>query len=87
MEHWRITLELEGPYATPFASGTLFGELCWALCRRKGAGAVTAWLDPIRRGKEILLLSDVLPEDLLPKPLLPPPPFDPARAAEHKPFD
>lgn len=84
MDHWRIRLELEGPYATPFVSGTLFGELCWAELRRKGEEALSAWLDPIRRGREVLLLSDVLPAELLPKPLLPPPPFDPARAAAHK---
>ncbi len=84
MDYWRITLELEGPYATPFVSGMLFGELCWALVRRAGESAVRDWLDPIRSGKEVLLLSDVLPEGLLPKPLLPAPPFDPKRAAEHK---
>lgn len=84
LHHWRVTLELEGPYATPFVSGTLFGELCWALRRRKGERALTDWLDPIRRGGEILLLSDVLPKGLLPKPLLPPPPFDPRRAARFK---
>lgn len=81
MDYWCIELELEGPYATPFVSGTLFGELCWALRRRDGERALTDWLDPIRRGAEILLLSDVLPEGLLPKPLLPPPPFDSTRAA------
>ncbi len=84
LHHWRVTLELEGPYATPFVSGTLFGELCWALHRREGPEAVSPWLDAIRRGEELVLLSDVLPENLLPKPLLPPPPFDPARAAQYK---
>ncbi len=84
MDHWRVTLELEGPYATPFVSGTLFGQLCWALLREKGEEALVAWLAPIREGREHLLLSDLLPKDLLPKPLLPPPPFDPARGAQHK---
>ncbi|MCS6879260.1 MAG: hypothetical protein RMK73_15005 [Geminicoccaceae bacterium] len=84
MNHWRITLELKGPYATPFVSGTLFGQMCWAKLRREGTRALETWLAPIREKAEVLLLSDVLPRGLLPRPLLPPPPFDPARAAQHK---
>ncbi len=84
MDHWRIRLELLGPYATPLVSGTLFGQLCWAKLRRDGEAALASWLEPIRTGREPVLLSDVLPADLLPKPLLPPPPFDPARAPQHK---
>ncbi len=85
METWRFRLELQGPYATPWASGTLFGQLCWAMRRREGSDArLTTRLAALRDGHELFLLSDVLPRDLLPRPLLPPPPFDPDKAALHK---
>jgi CRISPR-associated protein Csm4 len=85
METWRFRLELQGPYATPWASGTLFGQLCWAMRRRDGSDERLATrLAALREGSELFLLSDVLPRDLLPRPILPPPPFDPVKAAEHK---
>jgi len=85
MDPWRFRLELAGPYGTPWASGTLFGQLCWAMLRRDGSDErLVRKLAALRERQEVFLLSDVLPADLLPRPLLPPPPFDPARAAEHK---
>mgnify|MGYP005837105417 CR=1 FL=1 len=85
MTAWRFRLELLGPYATPWASGTLFGQLCWAMRRRDGSDVrLAARLSALRDGRERFLLSDLLPADLLPRPLLPPAPFDPEKAAEHK---
>jgi CRISPR-associated protein Csm4 len=85
MDPWRFRLELAGPYGTPWASGTLFGQLCWAMVRHDGSDErLVRKLAALRNRQEVFLLSDVLPADLLPRPLLPPPPFDPDKAAEHK---
>jgi CRISPR-associated protein Csm4 len=85
MDSWRFRLELGGPYGTPWASGTLFGQLCWAMLRRDGSDErLVRKLAALRERQDVFLLSDVLPLDLLPRPLLPAPPFDPQKSAEHK---
>jgi len=87
MDSWRFRLELGGPYGTPWASGTLFGQLCWAMLRRDGSDErLVRKLAALRERQDVFLLSDVLPKDLLPRPILPPPPSDPDpdKAAKYK---
>ncbi len=69
----RITIRLTGPLGTPFASGTLFGHLCWAFLDLRGEDALADWLEEMEnQGRPPFLLSDAFPAGLLPKPLLSP---------------
>lgn len=68
----RIRLRLQAPLATPLVSGTLFGQVCWAIRESEGAAALEAWL----AGQDAAptVFSDAFAEGLLPRPLLAPPP-------------
>jgi CRISPR-associated protein Csm4 len=69
MPLYRLRLRLCGPFATPFSSGSLFGQMCWAKRRLDGQAALQAWLD--RLPSEPWALSDALPAGFLPRPALP----------------
>jgi len=73
MPAYRLRLELQGPFATPFHSGTLFGHLCWAYRRLFGEPALADWL--ARLPQAPWAISDALPADHLPRPALRPPPL------------
>lgn len=67
----RLRLVLDGPFGTPLTSGTLFGQMCWAMVRRDGGdGNLAGRLARIET--EPCLVSDAFPEDHLPRPVLPP---------------
>jgi CRISPR-associated protein Csm4 len=68
----RIRLRLQAPLATPIVSGTLFGQVCWAIRESEGAAALEAWL--AAQGEAPTVFSDAFAEGLLPRPLLAPPP-------------
>jgi CRISPR-associated protein Csm4 len=85
MQLLRLRLALAGPFGTPLTSGTLFGQLCWAMVRRDGDDrALTRRLGALEA--EPCLISDAFPEDHLPRPILPPEPVPPTRerADSHK---
>lgn len=85
MQLLRFRLRLDGPFGTPLTSGTLFGQLCWAMVRRDGDDRRLAER-LARLDAEPCLVSDAFPEDHLPRPLLPPDPTPPSRerADQHK---
>jgi CRISPR-associated protein Csm4 len=64
---FRLRLKLQGPFVTPFASGTLFGMVCLALAEQDGDGALRDWLELPER---LWGVSDVFPVGLLPRPLV-----------------
>jgi CRISPR-associated protein Csm4 len=67
MQLYRARLRLEGPFASPLASGMIFGQLCWMLRELEGEGALESWLaEPAR----LWAVSDAFPADHLPRPLL-----------------
>jgi len=68
--HHRVRLRLLGPLGTPMTSGTLFGQLCWALREASGEAALVSFL--ARLPEAPVALSDVFPEGLLPRPILAP---------------
>lgn len=68
--YYRVKLELDGPLATPFHSGTFFGHLCWAYRALKSEESLGRWLSTM--GDDPFLLSDGLPADCLPRPLVRP---------------
>jgi CRISPR-associated protein Csm4 len=68
----RIRLRLQAPLATPIVSGTLFGQVCWAIRATEGEATLDAWL--AAQGEAPTMFSDAFPEGLLPRPLLAPPP-------------
>lgn len=71
MTLYRVRIRLAAPVITAFASGTIFGHLCWARREREGDAALQGWFAdwPARW----MAVSDGLPRDQLPVPLLPPP--------------
>jgi CRISPR-associated protein Csm4 len=69
MQLFRARLELEGPLASPLASGMIFGQLCWMLREREGEVALEAWLAEPER---LWGVSDAFPAEHLPRPLLAP---------------
>ena len=68
----RIRLRLQAPLGTPIVSGTLFGQVCWAIRAAEGEAALEAWL--AAQGEAPTIFSDAFPEGMLPRPLLAPPP-------------
>ena len=85
MQLLRFRLVLDGPFGTPLTSGTLFGQLCWAMVRRDGDDRLLVQR-LARQDEEPCLISDAFPEDHLPRPILPPEPTPPTRerADDHK---
>lgn len=85
MQLLRFRLQLDGPFGTALTSGTLFGQLCWAMVRRDGDDRQLAQR-LARLDDEPCLISDAFPEDHLPRPLLPPDttPSKPEQAEKHK---
>jgi len=69
MRLYRAKLRLEGPYASPLASGMIFGQLCWTLRELEGEAALEAWLSEPER---LWGVSDAFPADHLPRPLMAP---------------
>jgi len=84
MTLYRVRIRLAAPVITAFASGTIFGHLCWARREREGAAALQNWFADW--GERWMAVSDALPCDQLPVPLLPPsetPPRDAAQSRKH----
>jgi CRISPR-associated protein Csm4 len=81
MRLFRARLRLDGPFASPLASGMIFGQLCWALHEREGGAAVTRWLAEPER---IWGVSDAFPADHLPRPLMAPRSDAGAQASEDR---
>jgi CRISPR-associated protein Csm4 len=71
MQLFRARLKLDGPLASPLASGMIFGQLCWMLHELEGEAALEAWL----KVPELLWrVSDAFPAGHLPRPMLRPAP-------------
>jgi CRISPR-associated protein Csm4 len=70
MTHYRITVTPLGPWETALVSGTLWGQLAWAVRYLDGEAAFTVWLDG--QMNDPWLISSGMPEGMLPKPLLTP---------------
>jgi len=71
MQLFRARLKLEGPFASPLASGMIFGRLCWMLRELEGEAALETRLETPER---LWGLSDAFPADHLPRPILAPAP-------------
>jgi CRISPR-associated protein Csm4 len=69
MTLFRARIRLEGPFASPLASGMIFGQLCWTLRELEGEAALIDWLG---RTEALWAVSDGFPADWLPRPLLEP---------------
>jgi CRISPR-associated protein Csm4 len=69
MSLFRARIRLEGPLASPLASGMIFGQLCWTLRELKGEAVLIDWLG---RPEALWAVSDAFPADWLPRPLLAP---------------
>lgn len=70
MTHYRITVTPLGPWETDLVSGTLWGQLAWAVRYLEGEAAFTTWMEG--QARDPWLLSSAMPEGMLPKPLLAP---------------
>ncbi len=66
---FRARLRLQGPIASPLASGMIFGQLCWAMRESRGEAPLVDWL---ARPDELWGVSDAFPADCLPRPMLAP---------------
>ena len=69
MNTYKITLNSESTYVTPFQADTLFGHICWVVANREGESGLTQFLEPFKNGDPPFLLSDGFPAGFLPKPL------------------
>jgi CRISPR-associated protein Csm4 len=70
MTHYRITVTPLGPWETALVSGTLWGQLAWAVRYLDGEAAFADWIEEQIRNP--WLLSSGMPAGMLPKPLLAP---------------
>jgi len=70
VETYRVKLQLNGSFITPFQADTIFGGLCWAVRHSEGEDSIRAMLEDFRCGRPWFVLSNAYPGDLLPKPLL-----------------
>ena len=64
---FRARIRLEGPLASPLASGMIFGQLCWGVRELESEAALVAWLNA---PEALWAVSDAFPADCLPRPLL-----------------
>ena len=71
MDILRFTLKLKSPLGSEMVSGTLFGQMCWALREIESEQALVAWLSD---EANLWGISDGMPFDLLPRPMLAPSP-------------
>jgi CRISPR-associated protein Csm4 len=69
MTLFRARIRLEGPIASPLASGMIFGQLCWGLRELEGEATLIAWLS---HPESLWAISDAFPAGCLPRPLLAP---------------
>lgn len=77
MQRLTCTISLESDLGTPLRGDTLFGQVCWALRLRDGAGALETALDGYTANRPFLVVSDGLPAGFAPKPELPAPHLKP----------
>lgn len=70
METYRIKIQLNGGYITPFHADTIFGGLCWLMRYREGNDSLRLMLQDFCSGRPWFVLSNAYPADLLPKPLI-----------------
>lgn len=63
---FRARIRLDGPLASPLASGMIFGQLCWGLRELEGEAALVAWLN---EPESLWAVSDAFPFGCLPRPL------------------
>lgn len=69
MKLFRIKLQPQSPWLTPWHADTLSGYLCWTYARNAGEDALLRdIIDPALAGKPPFTLSDAFPGDLLPLP-------------------
>ena len=80
---YQTRLELKSPLATPLASGTIFGHLCWAYREVFSEDALVKWLKDY---ENVWAVSDGFPKDLLPRPILKLKMFNPDNAPTNKDF-
>lgn len=78
MTHYRISVTPLGPWETDLVSGTVWGQLAWAVRYLEGEAAFGAWLDG--QARDPWLVSSRMPEGMLPKPILPSAPDGPGAA-------
>jgi CRISPR-associated protein Csm4 len=78
MIHYRITVTPLGPRETELVSGTVWGQLAWAVRYLDGEAAFAVWLDG--QARDPWLVSSRMPEGMLPNPLLAPAPEGPGIA-------
>lgn len=71
MDIVRVTLKLKSPLGSEMVSGTLFGQMCWALRELESEAALVTWLSD---EAALWCISDGMPHDLLPRPILAPAP-------------
>ncbi|RJX27657.1 MAG: hypothetical protein C4554_03830 [Dethiobacter sp.] len=70
METYRLKLQVNGGFISPFQADTIFGGLCWVMRYSEGNGSLQRMLDDFCCGKPWFVLSNAYPGDLLPKPLI-----------------
>lgn len=70
MVHYRIIVTPLGPRETELVSGSVWGQLAWAVRYLEGEAAFAAWLE--EQTRDPWLVSSRMPEGMLPKPILPP---------------
>jgi len=72
MDIIRVILNIKSPLGSAMASGTLFGQMCWALRELESEQALIKWLSD---EDALWAVSDGLPHGLLPRPVLLPSPL------------
>jgi CRISPR-associated protein Csm4 len=71
MKTFKCTLVPTSPFATEFRGDSLFGQLCWALCRIYSDLRLKDLLDGYTSKRPFLVVGDPLPAGCLPRPALP----------------
>jgi len=68
MTYYRIDVHPLGPMATDLVSGTLWGQIAWAVRYLEGEKALADWL--VEQQERHWLVSSQMPAGMIPKPLL-----------------
>jgi len=88
MKLYKITLNIDGTFATPPKGDTLFGQLCWSLAELEGEAKLDQWLEGYTDNRPFFIVSDILLGDRVLFPPIPPThlgiPFDAGSRKELK---